>query len=221
MQADPSGISDELDQAFDLDQLDDEAEEQALKHALQSHEDPVLFLDGENQAGEGMVAYRFGNEWKIRSLPDDAPVEDLSQLLHYTLSVVDCLRRKDKKTDFGDYYSLRPLVYGGHYWLEKICRQEYNRYQDLKEESVLSVIVIPWNEDWSLFDLVESIRRGDRVGYFEQLVGILLPFTNREQMSIVEERLKKHFDVGTSYCWQVEEDFENVHELNTKVEELL
>jgi hypothetical protein len=221
LQSDPSGITDELDRVFDLDELNDEAEEQALKHALQSHEDPVLFLDGESRSDGGMVAYRFGNEWKLRSLPDDAPVEELSQLLHYTLSVVDCLRKKEAREDFGDYYSLRPLVYGGHYWLEKVCRQEFSRYQDLKEKGVLSVIVIPWNEDWSLFDLVESIRRGDRVGYFERLVGILLPFTNREQMQIVEERLKKRFDVGTSYCWQVERDFENVHELTNKVEELL
>jgi len=167
------------------------------------------------------VAYRLGNEWKIRSLPEDAPVEELSQLLHYTQSVVDCFRRKDDRRDFGDYYSLRPLVYGGHYWLEKVCRQEYSRYQDLKEQGVLSVIVIPWNEGWSLFDLVESIRRGDRVGYFERLVGILLPFTNREQTSTVEERLKDRFDVGKSYSWQVEEDFDNVHELTNKVEELL
>ncbi len=168
-----------------------------------------------------MVAYRLGNEWKIRSLPDDAPVEELSQLLHYTLSVVDCLRRKDERKDFGEYYSLRPLVYGGHYWLEKVCRQEYNRYQDLKEQGVLGVIVIPWNIDWSLFDLVKSIRRGDRVGYFERLIGIVLPFTNRKQMNNVEDRLKKRFDVGRSYCWQVDEDFKNIYELTNKVEELL
>lgn len=189
---------------------------------MQSHEDQVLFLEDPDQGdGGGMVAYRLGNEWNLRGLPDQINRTTLSKFLHYTMNVVDCVEASIGNAEFGDYYSLRPLVYGGHYWLETVCRQEFNRYQDLKEDGVLSVIVIPWETDWSLFELVESLRRGDRVGYFEDLLGILLPFTDDSQMKAVEDRLGNRFEVGEIYTWQVERDFENLHELSVMVKELL
>lgn len=195
---------------------------QAIKHALQSHDDRVLFLEGEESGTTtGMLAYRFGSEWTVRSLSPDTSRDRISQFLHYTMNVVDCIKESREESEYGDYYSLRPLVYGGSYWLDTVCRQEFNRYQDLKEKGVLSVITIPWRKDWSLFDLVESLRRGDRVGYFEDLLGIMLPFTDAEQMEAVSERLTDRFEVGRAHCWQVERDFENVHQLTKKVEELL
>lgn len=223
IQSNPSQITEKLDEAFRLEKLNDEAEEQALKHALQSHEEQVLFLEDRNQAdeGDGMVAYRLGNEWKIRSLSPDVSRDVLSKFLHYTMNAVECIDATIGESDFGDYYSLRPLVYGGHYWLDTVCRQEFNRYQDLKESGVLSVMVVPWQEDRSLFELVESLRRGDRVGYFEDLLGIALPFTDHSQMEAVDERLQSTFEISQTYRWQVERDFENLHELSVKVKELL
>ncbi len=137
------------------------------------------------------------------------------------MKVVDFVEASIDERDFGNYYSLRPLVYGGQYWLNTVCRQEVDRYRDLEETGELSVIVIPWDEDWSLFEMVESLRRGDRVGYFENLLGILLPFTGESEREVLVERLKNTFRVGESYSWQIERDFENPHELSVMVKELL
>lgn len=168
-----------------------------------------------------MLAYRFDSEWTLRQLSPDSSRDRISKFLHYTMNVIDCIQQSREGSEYGDYYSLRPLIYGGDYWLDTICRQEFNRYQDLKEQGILSVIVISWREDWSLFDLVESLRRGDRVGYFEDLLGILLPFTDADQMQSVSERLLDRFETNDVHQWQIERDFENVHDLTKKVEELL
>lgn len=211
-----------MDEEFNLKDLEDESERKAIKHALQSHEQEVLFLeDEETGRNSKMVAYRLSNEWRLRILPDELSQEVLSKFLHYTMDLVDCVKQSITDSNYGSYYSLRPLIYGGEYWLDTVCRQEYDRYQDLKESRVLSVIVIPWNEDWSLFELVESLRRGDRVGYFEDLLGIVLPFTNETQMDAVANRLKNTFDIDDTYCWLVEDDFDNLHELSTMVKGLL
>lgn len=222
IQSNPSRLTDELDSVFDLEELGDESELKAIKHALQSHDDRVLFLEGEESGSDdGMLAYRFGSEWTVRTLAPDTSRDRISKFLHYTMNVVDCIKESQEDSEYGDYYSLRPLVYGGNYWLDTVCRQEFNRYQDLKEKGILSVIAVSWRKDWSLFDLVESLRRGDRVGYFEDLLGILLPFTDAGQMGAVSERLTNRFEINRIHCWQVERDFENVHQLTKKVEELL
>lgn len=160
------------------------------------------------------------DEWEVRTFPTDVSMEMLSHLLHYTMKVVDSVERTRSERNFGDYYSLRPLIYGGEYWLDTVCRQEFNRYQDLKESQILSVIVIPWKSEWSLFELVESLRRGDRIGYFENILGILLPFTNENQMETVADRLEETFDLSDVYSWLVDRDVDNLHELTNRVREL-
>lgn len=167
-----------------------------------------------------MVAFRHGNEWHVRLLPESVPRDVISKFLHYTMDAIYCMEESGT-SEFGDYYSLRPLVYGGQYWLDTVCRQEFDRYKDLKETEILSVIVIPWQENWSLFELVESLRRGDRIGYFEDLLGVLLPFTDESQLQSVSERLKANFDIDQVYCWQIERDFQNLHTLTSQVKELL
>lgn len=166
------------------------------------------------------MAYRLNDEWEVRTFPSDVSSDMLSHLLHYTMKVSDSINRSNKNRNFGDYYSLRPLIYGGEYWLDTVCRQEFNRYQDLKESQILSVIVIPWKSEWSLFELVESLRRGDRIGYFENILGILLPFTNSSQMETVADRLEKTFELSDVFAWVVDRDFENLHELTNRVREL-
>lgn len=160
------------------------------------------------------------DEWEVRTFPDGISSEKLSHLLHYTMKVADSISRTKANTNFGDYYSLRPLIYGGEFWLDTVCRQEFNRYQDLKESQVLSVIVIPWKSEWSLFELVESLRRGDRIGYFENMLGILLPFTNETQLKTVADRLEERFDVSDVLAWLADRDFENLHQLTSRVREL-
>lgn len=201
-----------------LSELDDEAEVQALKHAIESYDDQLLFLENNNR---NLVAYRFGSEWILREIPESIPEDDFSRLISYSLNMLNLHERSERQSTFGDYYSLRPLIYGGVYWLNKVCRQEFNRHEELGTPDKLSVIVLPWDRRWSLFDLVESVRRGDRIGYFETILGVVLPFTNKTQRNKVENRLNENFDISEIYSWGMGDDFENLHELQTSVKKML
>lgn len=213
----PSALPDLIDHELQLEPLKDEAEVKALTHSLQSFNESIVFLKSDSR---DLVAYRFDGDWVLRRQGEEVAGRDVYRLIHYTLVALKCIRRAMPRPQFGDYYSLNPLVYGGQYWLDTVCRQEISRFEDDERARKLSVLIVPWDERGSLFDFVESLRRGDRIGYFGGYLGVMLPYTGKPEMRVVIERIKEMFDLNEVHFWEMGREFQNYHELKTRVEKL-
>jgi len=213
----PEGVPELIDRELALEPLNDEAEIKALKHSVQSFDEPIIFLESD---GRKIVAYRFDGDWILRRHPEAIPGAELYRLIEYTLGALACLRQTLPRPQFGDYYSLNPLIYGGEYWLGTVCRQEISRYREDERATKLSVLIVPWSERGSLFEFVKSLRRGDRIGYFGQFLGVVLPYTGKPEMRVVIDRMKETFGVNEIRFWEMERDFGNYHELKTRVNKL-
>lgn len=213
----PDTIPEFLDRELQLEELQDDAELQALQHSIQSFDEPVLFLESDERE---MVAYRFNGDWILRRLPGEFPGRHLYRLITYTLNALRCIQQAMPRPRFGDYYSLNPLVYGGQYWTETVCRQEISRFEDDERAGKLSVLIVPWKNGGSLFDFVESLRRGDRIGYFGDFLGVMLPYTGEPEMRVVIDRIKEMFGLNEVYFWEIGRDFQNYRELKNRVKKL-
>lgn len=213
----PDALPELIDHELQLQPLEDEAEVKALKHSLQSFNEPIVFLKSDSR---DIVAYRFDDGWVLRRKREEAAGGDIYRLINYALVALKCIRRAMPRPQFGDYYSLNPLIYGGEYWLETVCRQEISRFEDDDRARKLSVLIVPWNERGSLFDFVESLRRGDRIGYFGRFLGVMLPYTGEPEMRVVIDRIKEIFGLNEVHFWKMGQEFQNYHELKTRVEKL-
>lgn len=216
----PDEVPSILDRHLGFKLMDDSARSRAIIQAMQNRDGDLFFLEGEGE-NETLLVYQHGEEWHVRSWSGEFNEEDLALFLQYTSDLAKRVRNQRAGKKIGDYYSLRPLIYGGEYWLEKIASDEINRLSDLDDSRQLSVILITWRPGNSLFEFVESLRRGDRIGYFETHLGVLLPFTGAEDTSSVTDRLRERFKTEEFKVWRWGKDFENHFELQTKVEEEL
>lgn len=216
LQAQPGDVPSLLDQKFQLEKLDDPGQARALIQALKHEGEKVFFL--EDEEGERFLIYENG-DWQIRSISPDYDQTALSIIVRYTVGLSDVLKEQRRRGDIGDYYSLRPLIYGGEFWLDEICANEIDRFRHLGDEQDLSVMLIDWKPGDSLFNLVESLRRGDRIGYFENKIGVLLPFTSPLEARGVSERIEREFFIENAHHWFWNNHFENHFDLKSEIEQ--
>lgn len=216
----PEDVPALIDRQLDLKQLGDPGQAKAIIQAMQNRPGSLFFLEGEAE-NEELIVFEQGDDWYVREWPGEDDEEDMALFINYTTKLSDLISSKKDRKQIGEYYSLRPLIYGGEFWLENICADEITRYKDLDGSEDLAVFLISMYPGQSLFDTVESLRRGDRVGYFGREIGILLPFTSRQQAGTVRDRLKDEFQLESFRMWMWGDDFENHFELKTNIEEQL
>lgn len=214
----PDQVTGLLDAHLGLSPLREEGEAEAIKRAIQTREDRVLFIEDDRRK---LVTFRRDGEYEVRQLPEDTEPEAYGRFIEYSLKVAAYLRRQKPDSSFGAYYSLRPLIYGGEYWLDTVTRQEINRCQDTDPPTALNVLMLVLEPGIPVFEVVQSMRKGDRFGYFETLLGVLLPFTTRDEAQIVIDRLHSHFTIPNIHHWELTTEFENHFELQTRVKKLL
>jgi hypothetical protein len=216
----PNEVPSLLQRHLALAPMEDSAQAKALIQAMQNRDDELFFLHGEEN-DEELVVFQVNDDWHAcRWTGETAEESDLALFINYSRQLSRAIKQFDRDPEVGDYYSLRPLIYGGHYWLESVCGDEVNRFQELESDE-LAVLLVPWQSGDSLFELVESLRRGDRIGYFENLLGVLLPFTSAREAGAIKNRLEERFEPEQFEVWQYNDDFNNHFELKTKVEEVL
>ena len=205
----------ELEQLFEetigLSSLQDSAEDRALEQSLSRFQENVVFLENE---GRKLCAFRENNCWKVKKVPDNIYGPGLAEFLKYTLQFTELL--KNTISTEAAYYSVQPLVYGGEYWLNNICRRELGNYY--KNELPFSVLAVENIDKNLLFKVVKKLRAGDRPGYFGGLLAVVLPGAGIEEAERIKKRLQDNFYLDHFYLWQVEHDFENLHELRSRVE---
>lgn len=220
VQAQPNDILSLLETKFNFKMLDDPGHARALIQAVKHRNHNLLFLENEEN-DHRFIAFEDGNDWYIRILPREIDEDSLAILIRYTIKLSNLFRDRRERKGIGDYYSLRPLIYGGDFWLEEICADEIDRFQDLDETRNFSVLLMNWDPGDSLFELVESLRRGDRIGYFGEKIGVALPFTSRTQATEICERLQQEYFVEEISRWSWKEQFKNYFELKTEIEKIL
>lgn len=216
----PGEISSLLDQHLGLSPMADTAQAKALIQAMQNRDDDIFFLEGEED-NEELIVYENDEEWHARRWSGEVNPEDMALFINYSKTLSEIVEERRNRTKIGEYYSLRPLIYGGDYWVDSVCADEVDRFQSLGDDRDLTVMLISWRPGHSLFELVESLRRGDRIGYFESLLGVLLPFTDQEEAVLIKERLAERFRPDNFKVLQWREDFDNYFELKNKVEEVI
>jgi len=216
----PDDVPALIDRRLELKKLGDPAQAKAITRAMQNRPGSLFFLEGEAE-GEELIVFEHGDNWYVREWSGQEDEEDLASFINYTTELSEVISSKKDRKQIGEYYSLRPLIYGGEFWLENICADEINRFKDLDESAELAVFLMSLYPGHSLFDTVESLRRGDRVGYFEGSIGVLLPFTSPAEAGTVRDRLNDQFQLESFRMWNWGEEFENHFELKTKIEERL
>jgi len=200
-----------FEESLDLRPLADSAEERALEQTLGRFTENVVFLENE---ARNLCGFRENNCWKIKKVPEKVFGTPLAEFLKYTLKFSGLV--KNKLSADVAYYSVQPLVYGGKYWLDHVCRRELGNYY--KNEVPFSVLAVDNVEEKRLMKIVKKLRTGDRPGYFGGLLAVILPGTGIKEAEEVKKRLKDNFYLNDFYIWQVEHDFENLHELKSRVE---
>ncbi len=203
-----------LDEAFPFNELEDQGEEIALRRSLRSMDERVVFLQ---QDSRNIIGYRHRDEWTVRELVDSSSPEYISELIEYLSHVLDRVQPRSSDPTRRDYFSIRPLIYGGEYWLEDVSRRELNRFDDLGEEKDLSVLLLKWSADATLFSLVQSLRRGDRLGYFSGMVAAACPFTSPDEADVILERVQQQFLLSSTKRLTYRHQFQNHPELKAKV----
>lgn len=196
---------------MDLQPLEDSGEETALVQNLNRFDENIIFLEDEERS---LCAFRLENSWKIRKIPAELEPELLADFLEYILEL------EKISGDFFSaglsYYSLRPLVYTGEYWLEEVCRRELGNYR--KNKLPFSVLVVKEVERGRLNELLDHLRPGDRAGYFGDMLAVILPGARDGEVEEIKSKLQNLFYFENFSSWQVGKDFENHHELRTRVE---
>ncbi len=214
----PEQVSALLDNRLGLNPLKQDGEADAIKRAIRARGERVLFIENNSRT---LVGYRSGGQWHVRQPPGGIDREQYGRFLEYSLTVSQYLRDRHPESTYGAYYSLRPLIYGGEYWLETVCRQELNRVKESGQEATLSVMVISLETGIPVFELVKSMRKGDRFGYFEDYLSVILPFTGPDETSAASRRIRERFGIPKLHHWNYGDEFSNHFELETRVKKLL
>lgn len=214
----PDQVSRLLDNRLGLSPLKQDGEAEAIKRAIRDREETVLFIENDSRT---MLGYRTDGQWHIRQPPAGVNRELYGRFLEYSLTVSRYLRKRHPESTYGTYYSLRPLIYGGDYWLDTVCRQELNRIQDDEQMEALSVMMISLETGIPVFELVRSMRKGDRFGYFEDYLSVILPFTATDDATAAARRIQNRFNIPNLRQWNYGDEFSNHFELQTRVKKLL
>ncbi|MGM0381145.1 MAG: hypothetical protein ACQEP7_04095 [bacterium] len=204
-------LGDIVEKNLSLSPLEDPAEERALVQTLSRYDERIVFLENE---GRKLCAFSADNRWHIKKIPGELSGEELAEFLEYIIDFFE-LARNTLSAEVS-YYSVDPLVYGGKYWLDNVCRRELGAYN--KNDLPFSILAVDEVDGNLLRKILNTLRAGDRPGYFGDLLGVILPATEVEEAEKIRKRLKDDFYLDHIYVWQVERDFENLHELKTRVE---
>lgn len=198
-----------------LKPLEDDAEADALRPSLRSLDERVVFLSQDDRT---LVGLQGTGDWFLYELTEQVEADQLSELLEYlTVAAEYFVEQAETGEEVRDYYSIRPLIYGGDYWLDEVCPREVNRF-DALEEGYFSVVLLRWPGDSTLHSLADSLRRGDRLGYFPGVVAVACPFTPPKAANTLVDRLEYKFYLNDARRLTYGFQFHNLPELRSEVQ---
>lgn len=199
-----------------LEELTDPREAEALRHALQSYESPVLLLESDTN---NLLACQVNDERWLFKYPEQLKGNNLAAVVKYFMNLSQLGKIRKQRGEGGIYYSLDPLVYNREYWTETVCHQELTRHDSTSSPALSLILCLNIGAD-RIVPAVEKLRTADRPGALDNTLGVLAPFTKAGEAQELSARLKESFNIPATKIWIAGRDFTNLHEMKNKVKKI-
>ncbi len=213
---DNSSVFDAVNKFLPLVAGDDEQELEALKHSLQQYSERVLALEDEERQ---LIAWNSREDWKIYLCQGETNCLLLSRLIGYMLNLENLQDISARTAEKAPYSSLKPVVYNGGYWLDKICREEFYRHEELDRPLNLLFIeqFLPPRPKLA----AKLLGEVNRVGTFDEGLAVLLPCIDKIQVLKLVEKLAESFKLSGVHIWSAGTDFTNIYEMRNRVKKII